>query len=51
MASILHRLTQKNIPALPVHDSVICPAKHEGFLLQVMFEEYEKVMGFEPVID
>ena len=50
MASILERMTLRGIPALPVHDSVICPARHEGFLLQVMVEEYEKVMGFRPVI-
>jgi hypothetical protein len=50
MANILSRMTRENIPALPVHDSVICPAWHEGFLRQVMIEEYHKVMGFEPVI-
>ena len=50
MANILSRMTSENIPALPVHDSVICPARHEGFLRQVMVEEYHKVMGFEPVI-
>jgi hypothetical protein len=50
MANILSRMTKENIPALPVHDSVICPARHEGFLHQLMVEEYEKVMGFEPVI-
>ncbi len=50
MASILDRMTRKGIPALPVHDSVICPVRHEDYLRQVMVEEYEKVMGFEPVI-
>ena len=50
MASILERMTRKGIPALPVHDSVICPARHESSLHQVMVEEYEKVMGFKPVI-
>lgn len=49
MAGILDRMTKRGIPALPVHDSVICPAHHEGFLRQVMIEEYQKVMGFEPV--
>jgi hypothetical protein len=33
------------------HDSVICPAQHQGFPRQVMIEEYQKIMGFEPVID
>ena len=51
MANILSRMTKQNIPALPVHDSVICPVRHEDFLRQVMIEEYEKVMDFEPVID
>ena len=51
MANILDRLTKQNIPALPVHDSVICPAQHEDFLRQIMIEEYQKVMGFEPVVD
>jgi hypothetical protein len=50
MESILSHMTSEGIPALPVHDSVICQAKHEGFLRQVMVEEYQKVMGFEPVI-
>jgi hypothetical protein len=50
MENILGRMTSEGIPALPVHDSVICPARHEGFLRQVMVEEYQKVMGFEPVI-
>lgn len=51
MASILERMTQRGIPALPVHDSVICPAKNEGYLRQAMMEEYEKVMGYMPIID
>jgi hypothetical protein len=51
MANILERMVRRNIPALPVHDSVITLARHESFLRQVMVEEYEKVMGFEPVID
>ena len=50
MANILDRMTKQNIPALPVHDSVVCPAQHKDFLFQVMIEEYEKVMGFKPVI-
>jgi hypothetical protein len=50
MASILERMTRRGIPALPVHDSVICPAKDEDYLRQVMTEEYEKVMGFTPIV-
>jgi len=51
MACILERMTKEGIPALPVHDSVICPVSNKEFLMQVMMEEYEKVMGFEPIID
>ena len=49
MASILDRMTRGGIPALPVHDSIICPDRHKEFLRQVMIEEYEKVMGFKPM--
>ena len=51
MASILDRMTRKGIPALPVHDSIICPARHKEFLRQVMMEEYENQMDFKPIID
>jgi len=51
MANILDRMMKQGIPALPVHDSVICPVRHKDFLRQVMIEEYVNVMGFEPVID
>lgn len=44
------RMTRENIPCLPVHDSFIVPAHHEGALRQAMIEEYEKIMGFKPVI-
>ena len=50
MANILEQLMKRNIPALPVHDSIICPARNEGFLHQIMIDEYEKVMGFKPII-
>jgi len=51
MANILNRMIKQNIPALPVHDSVVCPDRHKDFLRQVMIEEYERIMGFEPVVD
>ena len=51
MIDILETLATQGIVALPVHDSVICPAQHEDFLRQVMIEEYQKVMGFEPIVD
>ncbi|MBR9987423.1 MAG: hypothetical protein KFF68_16090 [Desulfosarcina sp.] len=51
MAAILDRMTRKGIPALPVNDSIICPARHKEFLRQVMMEEYKKEMGLKPIID
>ena len=50
MAKILARMTKRSIPALPVHDSIICPARYEGFLHQIMMDEYEKEIGFKPII-
>jgi hypothetical protein len=52
MDEILMSMVSKKIPALPVHDSVIVPAEHEGTLRQVMTEAYQKIMGkdFMPMI-
>ena len=47
---ILNRFTDDGIPCLPVHDSYITPVEHEDLLVQVMMEEYEKEMGFSPII-
>ncbi len=49
-AAILNRLTRDGIPCLPVHDSFIVEAEYEDTLHQVMIEEYEKIMGFQPVV-
>lgn len=49
--AVLIRLTHNDIPCLPIHDSFIVPAQYEGLLCQAMFEEYEKVMGFMPLIE
>ena len=48
--NILMRLIKKDICSLPVHDSYICERRHEGLLKEAMEEEYEKVMGFKPII-
>ena len=48
---ILMRLLKQNIPCLPVHDSYIVETRYKDALEQAMVEEYEKIMGFEPVID
>ena len=46
--AILTNLMEKNIPALPVHDSFIVPQQHKSLLKQLMEDEYEKVMKFKP---
>ena len=49
---ILTRMVKEGIPCLPVHDSYIVPAKHEGLLQDTMIEAYQKVMyGFSPAIE
>jgi len=49
--AILMRLMKRNIPCLPIHDSYIVDAQYKTALTQAMIEEYEKNMGFEPIID
>ena len=48
--AILVRLMEQNIPCLPIHDSYIVQHLHKDALINAMLEEYEKKMGFEPVI-
>jgi len=50
MNAILMRLMDKGILGLNVYDSVIVAKQHEDELVKAMTEEYEKVMGFKPVI-
>ena len=47
---ILATFTQKGIPILPVHDSYIVPISEKNTLEQAMSDEYEKLMGFQPII-
>ena len=47
---ILMRMTEMNVPVLPVHDSYIVPEKHENLLEEVMTEAYERELGYRPVI-
>lgn len=47
--NILLRLTSKNIPVIPIHDSFIVQIKHEAELKRAMTEEYEKVIGKKPL--
>ena len=53
MENILMRLLNKEdkeICGLCIHDSVIVEKEHLGFLYQAMVEEYEKEMGYVPVL-
>ncbi|MFP4668214.1 MAG: hypothetical protein ACLFMN_05395, partial [Desulfobacterales bacterium] len=50
MNAILVRLMDREILGLNVYDSVIVAQQHKAILKEAMIEEYEKVMGFEPVI-
>ena len=50
MNAILMKLMDNGILGLSVFDSVIVAKEHEQSLYRIMMEEYEKVMGFKPVI-
>lgn len=46
MALVLDKLRLENIPALPVHDSIITPYKLKKKALAVMAQSFEQVTGF-----
>ena len=47
MEKVLKSLHKRNIPALPVHDSVIVPEKYRDAAIRTMKEQYKQVTGFE----
>ena len=47
MGRVLKSLHKRNIPALPVHDSVIVPEKYKKVAIRIMKEQYKQVTGFE----
>jgi hypothetical protein len=47
MEKVLKSMHKRNIPALPVHDSVIVPAKYRNTVIRIMKEHYKQVTGFE----
>lgn len=47
MERVLKSLHKRNIPALPVHDSVIVPVKYHDTAIRIMKEQYKQVTGFE----
>lgn len=50
MIDVLETLATMGIVGLPVHDSVIAPARHADTVSQVMSECYKRKMGFEPCV-
>jgi hypothetical protein len=47
MEKVLKSLHNRNIPALPVHDSVIVHEKYRDTAIRIMKEQYKQVTGFE----
>ena len=50
MTSVLLKLMELDIPALPVHDSVIVPNQHEGAAGHIMQDTYKEHTGFNIAI-
>lgn len=50
MIDVLETLAKLDVVGLPLHDSVIAPAKHTNIVKPVMSACYKKKMGFEPCI-
>ena len=46
MTSVLLKLMELGIPALPVHDSIIAPLQHKESIKRVMEEVYRRHTGF-----
>jgi hypothetical protein len=47
MTSVLIRLMELGIPALPVHDSIIAPLRHKELVMRVMEDAYSQHTNFE----
>ena len=50
MTSVLLKLKELDIPALPVHDSVIVPRRHEDVARDIMQKTYREHTDFDIVI-
>lgn len=50
MLGILKQMTNNNITALSVHDSVITAEKYKDELIETMREKYNDRLGYDPVI-
>lgn len=47
MMGVLNACRKRNIPALPVHDSVIVPMSRKESAIRIMKEQYKAYTGFE----
>lgn len=47
MINVLKACHRRNIPALPVHDSIIVPATRHESAIRIMKEQYKAYTGFE----
>lgn len=50
MADILNQFLDKELPLIPVHDSVVVPQSYEDEAKKVMKKAYREHVGFNPVI-
>jgi hypothetical protein len=50
MTAVLQELRKRNIPAVPVHDSVLFPKQHYDTVYEVMRETYRAHAGFDIVV-
>lgn len=51
MNAILMKLIDQGILGLSVYDSIVVAEQHQDCLNQLMMDEYEKEMGFKPIVD
>ena len=51
VTTALLRLMEMDIPALPVHDSLITPRRHRERVREVMEEVYGQHTGFNIVVE
>jgi hypothetical protein len=50
MEDLLKRFIRKEVPIIPVHDSLIVPVSHAHEAIEVMTETYKNHMGFDPLV-
>ena len=51
ITSVLLRLMDLGVTALPVHDSIIAPARYRDKVRQVMLDSYSSRTGFGIVVE